>query len=201
MVLAGGRSSRMGREKALLTVEEGSSETWLDRAVGTLLNAGASAVWISVRDPAIFQETGKNAAGMISDLTPDLGPLGGLKSVLQVLSDREGLREGDGVVVLPVDMPSMLPETIQRLVNELQARPECEAIHYYGFELPIVLRFSTKILARLRDPDRYTRYAVHEFLELLSTVALPLPKVALVNQGLSPFLNVNSPEDLHELSH
>lgn len=87
VVLAGGRSSRMGQDKALLP--------WRGRPLvahmqALLRDAGALDVVISGDRPGY--------AG-IADAQPDLGPLGGLASVIDHVADATTL------VVVPVDMP------------------------------------------------------------------------------------------------
>lgn len=72
IVLAGGRSSRMGRDKALLPWH---GRTLLEHMRGLLRQAGAQRVWVSGAYPAF--------AG-IPDRIAHCGPLGGLYSVAKI---------------------------------------------------------------------------------------------------------------------
>lgn len=96
IVLAGGLSSRMGRDKALLPWQ---GRTLLEHMRGLLMLAGAERVWVSGRYPAF--------AG-VPDRVTRCGPLGGLYSV--------ALQMPDGPAwVVPVDMPRLSPALLQQL--------------------------------------------------------------------------------------
>lgn len=98
VVLAGGRSSRMGRDKAQLAWRD---QPLLAHACATLQAAGACKVVVSGDYPEY--------AG-IPDVLPALGPLGGLASVVDALPD--------GVVLLvPVDMPLLTPVLLHELAR------------------------------------------------------------------------------------
>jgi len=88
-VLAGGRSSRMGMDKAYVTL---GTQTLLERAL-SLVGGVASAVWI-VGGREKFGRFGN----VIEDEFPDHGPLGGIHAALRASSS-------DLNLVLAVDMP------------------------------------------------------------------------------------------------
>ena len=98
IVLAGGRSSRMGRDKASLPWAGG---TLLDRMIELMRLAGAECVLVSGERPV---------HGGIPDSWPARGPAGGLASVLPQCID--------GVaVVVPVDLPLLEPARIRVLAD------------------------------------------------------------------------------------
>jgi molybdenum cofactor guanylyltransferase len=92
-VLAGGRSSRMGRDKAMLTL---GGRTLLARAVQTLRNVASEVVLLGDR-PEL-----EGADRAIADLHPGCGPLGGMETALRDLTSRPG---AEWACFLPVDMP------------------------------------------------------------------------------------------------
>lgn len=102
-VLAGGRSTRMGRDKALL-VHEGA--TLLERQVAFGWRLAPEAVFVVGRTEA---ELGKLRARALLDRQPGCGPLGGLATVLRAAGAAH-------VVVLAVDMPALEVEFMQRLL-------------------------------------------------------------------------------------
>lgn len=97
-MLAGGRSSRMGRDKALLPWR---GRPLLAHMQALLHSAGAQEVLVSGDRPG--------HPGIV-DTQPDLGPLGGLASVIAQLSDATTL------VVVPVDMPLLSMPLLERLL-------------------------------------------------------------------------------------
>lgn len=116
VVLAGGRSSRMGRDKAALPW---GHATLLDRMVELLKTAGATRVLVSGERPG--------HAG-IPDLLPGRGPVGGLHAVLAQADGR--------VVVVPVDLPRLRPSRIHALVAALDG---AGAATLEGHPLPCAL--------------------------------------------------------------
>lgn len=102
-VLAGGRSTRMGRDKALL-VHEG--RTLLERQVTQAWGLAPQAVFVVGRAQA---ELGKLQAVGLPDAQPGLGPLGGLATVLAAT-------QAAHVLLLAVDMPALTAEFLRRLL-------------------------------------------------------------------------------------
>lgn len=96
IVLAGGLSSRMGRDKALLPWQ---GRTLLEHMRGLLRVAGAERVWVSGRYPAFDG---------VPDRVTRCGPLGGLFSVAQQMPDGPAW-------VVPVDTPRLTPELLRQL--------------------------------------------------------------------------------------
>ncbi len=103
-VLAGGRSSRMGRDKALLEL---GGKTLAARSVELLQSAGLSAQFAGSRS-----ELGEIAT-VIPDDTPDQGPLSGICSAL-------GSSEAELAVFIPVDLPFLPASSLQFLVSHAQ---------------------------------------------------------------------------------
>ncbi|UPG90919.1 molybdenum cofactor guanylyltransferase [Luteibacter aegosomaticola] len=126
VILAGGRSSRMGEDKALLRVGE---RTLLERTRDVLLEAGAGAVVISGA-----------AHDGIADRWPDKGPIGGIASVVAELID-------DELLVVPVDMPHLDAATLAPLRDERRMR----ATRWAGHPLPMRLRLDGTTRAVLAE--------------------------------------------------
>jgi CTP:molybdopterin cytidylyltransferase MocA len=110
IVLAAGRSSRMGRPKALLSTGE---DTFLGRAIRLLLGGGCRTV-IAVL--AADDEAGADAAlraGAVVARNPDPAsePIASVRAGLQTVAD------AGAVIVLPVDFPLIAMRTISALVH------------------------------------------------------------------------------------
>jgi len=170
VVLAGGASSRMGRDKALLPWR---GRTLLEEAVRTLTAAGANPVLVSGDRPAYDH---------VPDVFPGRGPLGGLASVLQ---QRPGLKDRI-LVVTPVDTPGLAPDALHSLVDSLGhgAAGAC----FSGHPLPLAVRADDRLQEQLQlilDDDGKT--AVHRLKEALTFRVLPA--------GGRDLANVNTPEE------
>ena len=114
LILAAGRSTRMGRSKALLTCRDG--RTFVRALVEALLGGGVSAVLIVGRpeDRALQAEVERigSRVEFVSNSDADAG--GQLSSVLAGLrqADRPGL---SAIMVVPVDAPLVTAETVSAL--------------------------------------------------------------------------------------
>lgn len=100
VVLVGGASTRMGKDKA--SIRFGGS-TLLERSVAVASTVFASVV-VSGGDYAPV------GASVVADLVPGLGPLGGLDSAFRVA-------KGRNVFLLAVDMPFVDATTVRRIAD------------------------------------------------------------------------------------
>lgn len=121
VVLAGGRSSRMGQDKALLELLDGT--TLLECQLRRLLSLVPEVV-LSVRDRnyAFLQKrlTACGRVRLLPDETDEVGPLGGIASALGK-AEREHFA---GVLVLPCDMPLITEGLLARLTGFWHEAPE-----------------------------------------------------------------------------
>lgn len=100
IVLAGGLSTRMGRDKALLPLaKSGDGLTMLARAEQVLRQAGVDDVHIS-----------RNQVPYIHDNFPNRGPLAGIEAALAHCKH-------DCVIVVPVDMPNLTAQALEALTH------------------------------------------------------------------------------------
>jgi molybdenum cofactor guanylyltransferase len=131
VVLAGGRSSRMGRDKALLSWR---GDTLLAHMQQRLRLSGVSRVVVSGTYPHY---------DAVPDRFPDLGPLGGLASVAATLPDTV-------LLVVPVDMPLISAAALRYL----RESPAADCACFQGQPLPLRLRLdgsSRQVLATLLE--------------------------------------------------
>lgn len=115
-VLCGGASRRMGRDKALVTVDGVA----LARRVADALRAGGCARVLAIGGdaPALA------ALGLepVADRWPGEGPLGGLATALGAATG------GDVLVVAPCDLVRPSAATVAALRAGLDAAPEARAV-------------------------------------------------------------------------
>jgi len=104
LVLAGGRSRRMRRDKAGLPY---AGTPQLERAM-QLLEPLISRCFVSVRADQL-SDPQRAAHDTIADVKPDLGPIGGIQAALQAFPDRAWL-------ILACDLPFLDAATLQRLI-------------------------------------------------------------------------------------
>ena len=182
LVLAGGRSSRMGRDKAMLRLADG--RTLLERQVAVLREAGAGAVQVSVRTGSGICPEG---ATIVEDDQPDAGPLAGIAA---------GLRRAPPglVVVLAVDMPAIATEHLQQLLK--LTTPRQGVVPWVGGKCePLVAVYPAALAgsagARLADGQR----AVHAWVDREISQGT-LRRWDAPADWAAVFKSWNSPEDL-----
>lgn len=119
LILAAGRSSRMGRTKALLPA--GRDETFLTLLVRALRHGGADHIIVIGRPEADDLRTAVDTldcgAQFVVNPQPDRGQLSSLIAGLEV-ADVAGTR---GVLVMPVDMPLVRADTVARVIATFDA--------------------------------------------------------------------------------
>lgn len=104
LLLAGGRSKRMQRDKANL---EYAGQTQLTRAM-ELIGPFVARRFVSVRTEQL-NDPARTAYERIADVLPDFGPLGGIHAALHRHPDAAWL-------VLAVDLPFLDAATLQQLI-------------------------------------------------------------------------------------
>lgn len=110
LVLAAGRSRRMGTDKANLALADG--ERLWQRQWRILGEAGIERRWLSVRADQTWVPAD---ASVVRDAVPDAGPLAGLLAA-------SAAGDGTHLVVLAVDLPEVPVEWVRTLMA--RAQPE-----------------------------------------------------------------------------
>lgn len=207
VVLAGGLSRRMGRDKALLTLSGQAGQTLLAQAVGRL-SALCPEVWVScgsgrgyagyvcVPDAPFAAAAGQ--AGPLPEHARSvagsgLGPLAGLATCLA----RARARGWAGMLTLPCDMPR-LPESLLRdLLMAAVGRETALAVFYRtpgGWEEPLAGVYRCGALPFLTRALRTGQRRVRDILPDEAKLLVPLPEAAH-----SLFANCNTPEQARAL--
>ena len=152
LILAGGRSSRMGRDKALLTLPDG--RTLLERQVDILRAAGVTTVLVSIRTD--LELTLPNVT-RVHDAVADAGPLAGIAAGLRAAP-------AGSLLVLAVDMPAVQAAHLRQLV-ELAVDGRGVVPTQAGRCEPLVAIYPTLLAASADAALRENRRAVHTWAE------------------------------------
>jgi molybdopterin-guanine dinucleotide biosynthesis protein A len=180
VVLAGGRSTPMGRDKALLALLNG--QMLLDRALAVLSGFGASEILVSIGRDKTY---GRPDTRELPDVQADCGPLGGLHACLAAA--KEPL-----CVVLAVDLPAMTPEYLRRLVTRTQAKRGIVPVIDSSAE-PLVAVYPQEELAEVQRALGAGEFSMQKLIRRLEQDGLV--ECVPVAPGDRPlFANWNSPE-------
>jgi len=155
IVIAAGRSTRMGRPKPLLTLPPDGA-TFVERLTRSLILGGVADVLVVVRpdDRALAQEIERIAATGIAIRAidnPD-ADRGQLSSVVAGLNaaDRPGVR---GIMLSPVDAPLVRSDTVRTLIETFASRhaPIVRATYRGRHGHPVI--FSRAVFDGIRHAD------------------------------------------------
>lgn len=153
LVLAGGQSLRMGRDKAELVL---GNERLVDRAISLLKKAGCTKVLLSGADG-------------LPDRYPKGGPLSGIDAAISTLPD------STKILVIPVDMPNLSNTLLQVLIKK---SIDASGVYFRSQPLPFCIIISRQVRDHLHealtkiDSDRslFCLFQALKFTQLLPPV-------------------------------
>ena len=178
ILLAGGRSSRMGRDKLMLT-QDGA--TVLESAVARFARA-FDRVCVSVDRPDRYPQIG---AEHIADLYPDCGPLAGIHAGLRACGP-------EGAFFAAADLPFSDPELALRI---MEACPEdcaiCVAAGPDGRPEPLFGYYRAAAADAAEELLKSGNYRIRSLFGLCPTRILDLGAAASGRM----LANMNTPEE------
>jgi molybdopterin-guanine dinucleotide biosynthesis protein A len=179
-VLAGGRSLRMGTDKAFLRID---GELLIERQLHCLQECGASEILISGRMEVDYSALGHE---VVYDQLERAGPLAGLASLMAASSFTH-------LLVVAVDMPQMTSGLLRKIVGQCDEIAGCVPIDQFGLQ-PLAAVYPTSLLAVAEQCLLEGRYAMGAFVtEAITRGMLRTMKVGPENEKC--FTNWNSPSD------
>jgi phospholipid/cholesterol/gamma-HCH transport system ATP-binding protein len=185
-ILAGGKSTRMGSDKAFVTLD---GRTLLARAL-ELARSVTPDVRI-VGDPAKFARFGP----VVEDLFPECGPLGGIHAALRT-------SQTDLNLILAVDVPFVSTELLQYLIRRTRssAAATVTVVRASGGWQPLCAVYRREFADAAEEALAAGRYKIDPLFATQRT--LVIDEDELRSAGFSPnmFRNLNTPEELAEAS-
>jgi molybdopterin-guanine dinucleotide biosynthesis protein A len=187
VVLAGGKSARMGMEKAALRIGD---ETLLARIVRRL-HLALSEVYVVGPSHLAALAPG---ASVLPDDTPGMGPLGGLSTALAHAPSQR-------IFLMGCDMPFVEPALMRAMARYAACHPGADVVALQTPRGPEPLhavytqRCASAVRERLAAADGRSLTAL---LEQLNVKELPASIVACYDPSGRSAFNANSPEDWRE---
>jgi molybdopterin-guanine dinucleotide biosynthesis protein A len=190
IILAGGRSQRMGTNKALLPLPGNPSETFLTRLVSTLTPLCAE-VLVVARDPAQFADAALPATRVIFDQNPGGGPLMGLYSGLSAMQSTSAL-------VVAVDMPFVQPALLTYLLHCYQQDTMVVPV-VEGVPQVLLALYPRSLLPLIETLLEQGKRAPRALLEVAPVRYIEEARLREVDPQLRSFVGINTPQDLKEV--
>lgn len=197
VVLAGGRSVRMGAAKAGL---EWHGSTLLRRAVG-VVGRGVDGPVVVVRAPGQALPELPPGIEVVDDQVAGRGPLQGILTGLAAVAGRAPV-----ALVCAVDLPLLHPAFLRRVARELAADAALDVALpvALGHAQPLAAAYRTALVplaAELLDAGRTRAGMLFERARVLAldeAALLADPALAAVDPRLDSLRNVNTPEEYRE---
>jgi molybdopterin-guanine dinucleotide biosynthesis protein A len=186
IILCGGKSTRMGQDKASLAF---GSETLLQRTVRILTEVvppeqivvvGAANRLVPIMDfPVRFTR----------DQHPEHGPLEGIAAGL-----RAAAPEVHAVYITSCDVPLLKPSFVAAMFDLL--RDHDVAVPFDNQHMhPLAAVYRTSVLPWVEKLLADNQRSPRQLFPLVSTCRIPVDDLRVVDQDLVSLLNVNTPED------
>ena len=177
VILAGGRSSRMGRDKALLELNE---QKFIDHLVQEL--SGCCKVMISAAHQDDYAGYG---VPVIADETKDIGPIEGIRQALRSSGS-------DYVFVCAVDTPFVRKEMMQYLAEFISSDYDAFVFREGDRIHPHIGIYSRAALSVIEEMIGEKQYRLTELLSRIRTKYVDIGTSCFDRKVLR---NINTPDD------
>ena len=158
-ILAGGKSTRMGKNKALLTINE---KRFIDKIAGEL--GGFSQTLISAANKGDYEELG---LPIVYDEHRDIGPLEGIYQILQAA-------EQEHVFICAADMPFITKELVNYMAEFVSSDYDCYVMMDEEHIHPLCGIYSKKMLNQVRECIESGNYRLMKLLNSVRTKYIKL---------------------------
>lgn len=186
-VLAGGKSTRMGRDKAFVDYD---GRTLLARMLDLARSVTADVRIVGSR------EKFRSYAAVVEDAFRDCGPLGGIEVALRASSSELNL-------ILASDMPFVSREFLQYLIDQARMAPEAGVVVPLadGRRQPLCAVYRVEFAAVAENSLRVGQYRIDRLFERVRTRVIEPEELAAAGFSPAIFRNLNTPEELEEQTH
>ena len=182
VLLAAGRSGRMGRDKALIEISPG--RTLWERQWALLSEVGADEKFLSVRSD---QAWAPESTAKIFDAMPGLGPFGGLAAALAKCRHPH-------LLVLAVDLPMMTADWLREMLEQRKSARGVVPVLHGNFE-PLAAIYSREIMPLLPKAISEKEFSLQRLLAKAASIGL-MAEMQVASEHEAFFANWNEPGDV-----
>jgi molybdenum cofactor guanylyltransferase len=191
IILAGGSSSRMGKNKALLSLPGNQAVTFVEYLV-SLLEECCSETLIVARDQAHARDYAFPGVRVTFDETPGIGPLMGLYSGLSAINTVRAL-------VVAVDLPCVQPALLSFLLSQPLSTDSLLVPLVHNVPQVLLAIYPRSVLPLIKEQLLQGRRDLRCLLEVAPVQFVEEAQLRQIDPQLRSFINVNTPEELREL--
>jgi molybdopterin-guanine dinucleotide biosynthesis protein A len=180
VILAGGRSDRMGKNKALMLLD---GRRLIDRVVAVLREVFADLL-IVTNDPELYADL---QLPMVGDVYPDKGALGGIYSAIYHASTPY-------CFVVACDMPFLNTAMMRYLISQI-ANNDVVMPDIHGDMEPLHAIYSKTCLQPIRRCLETNRLKIISFFPEVRVCTIMASDIQRFDPNLLAFRNLNTPEE------
>ncbi|WP_299260832.1 molybdenum cofactor guanylyltransferase [uncultured Aquimarina sp.] len=174
IILAGGKSSRMGQDKGLKLHNGKPFIQHIIHSIETITNK-----ILIITGSSNYQIFGYPC---IPDIIPDQGPVGGIYSGLKHTKTKQNL-------VLSCDVPFVKPLVLNNLISEYD--PNYDVITYE--DIPLITLYNKSVERTFFESIREQRLSLRKTLSKLNVKSIP------VKESIAPYVkNINTHQQYKE---
>lgn len=185
VILAGGKSSRFGDNKAFAKIE---GQPLIERTVA-LFNQAFATVYIVTNEPAPYRH---NDAKIIADIFPGCGPLGGIHAGLTASTTFANF-------VTACDMPFLNLGLIQLLANRL-ADYDLVLPRFAGRLQPLCALYTKNCLPQIEAQLKIGNYKLADLIHSVNSIIIEEDEISSFGLSGETFVNINTQEEYAALS-
>ncbi len=182
IILAGGKSSRMGKDKGLC---EFNGKALVTYAIETLRPLCSHLIISANHFPEKYEQYG---IPVIADEIKDIGPMGGIYTCLKNSTTQHNL-------VLSCDTPFVGTILLKHLLSQIQNEQIVSPAHHTFLIEPLSAYYSTNVLNQIQLAIKQKDYKLINLFKRVRYKSVLMDQLAPFNAD-SSFLNINRPEDL-----
>ncbi len=182
-IMAGGKSSRMGRNKSFVEL---GGKTMIEHVRDTVAPLSKNQIIIT-NEPDHYQAL---QLPMFSDLYPDHGPLAGIYTAVYQAPTQYTL-------IVATDMPWLNPNLLNHLI---QLRNEADVIipRWQKFPEPLHAVYSKSVLPAIKANLDQKKLKITQFFDQVSVRFIEREEIEQFDKNGRSFSNINTPEELEE---
>ena len=182
IILAGGKSQRMGKEKASLKI----GKTYLIEVIaGKIKDFFEEIILIITNDSFKYQFPGVR---VVTDVVPGKGPLGGIYTGLLVSQSKYNF-------ICACDMPLLNLNLLKFMVSQINENDAVIPI-IKGFDEPLHSIYSKSCLPAIKYQLQTGDLKIKNFFPRIKCKYIPEDKIKKYDPCLLSFINLNTPQAL-----
>ncbi len=183
IIIAGGQSKRMGRDKRFLKL---GGESFIERVLKVASSFAMDVIVSLASREQADKLQGLKGFRVVLDEKPGRGPA-------QALVGAARHAKFNVVAVLPVDAPLVVPELYRVLIGELKGYDAAVPV-LGGFPEPLHAVYNRRAVMLPQAPE-----SMNQLLNMLNVNFVPEEKLRREGIDTLSFMNVNTPEEYRKL--